>query len=345
MSTEAMQSQRGSCLNCGQRWVFGKFDDEAGQYGKFYCAACWDSWDQNSTFSDPRLFLPEFNGEVFQARYGFPSRNCSLSFVRVSNKERMEHSSGCSLWTGAHALLDYLQCRLQSKLQGLKFLELGAGCGLPGMGLAQLGAEVILTDCPQMCRMLESNVAMNFTGGVFYNKHAVAKTPTPRVASLRWGHHEDLASALELVQSTGGLNYVIGSEIIYDETSHHLLMRTCEALLSASRQGKKIASPHKAQRRTRILMSCGLRGNEFERFAFQIAEAQWCLRVLKRIDVQKLTGLPSHSPIAVIEIRPPSKPCQRHSAFTPSAAKRRQKTLRKWKDISFPLKVSQGGIG
>lgn len=347
MSTEAMQTQRGRCLKCGQRWVCGQFDEEAGQYGEFYCAACWDSWDQTSALSDRRCSLPEFKGtrnseiEVFHARVGVPLRNRSLSFIRVVNKERMEHSTGCSLWTGSRALLDYMQSRLQSKLQGVKVLELGAGCGLPGMGLAQLGAEVILTDCPQMCRMLGDNVAMNFTGGVPCNNCVVAKAPTPRIASLRWGHQEDLECALELVQSIGGLDFVIGSEIIYDEASHHLLIRTCEALLSASEKGKMIANPDKAHRRTRILMSCGLRGNEFERFAFQISEAQWCLRLLKSIDVQRLTGLPSHSPIAIVEIRPPSRPCQFRSAFTPNAAKRRQKKLRTRKYTSSLLKVRQ----
>lgn len=331
MATEAMQVQRGRCVKCGQTWVYGKFDEEAGHYGEFYCAACWDSWDETSTLSDSTMLLPNSQGvgissAVYHYRVGFPLRNRLLSFVEISVEERMEDGIGCSLWTGAKVLLDYMERRLQPKLQGAKVLELGAGCGLPGMGLAQLGADVILTDMPRMCKVLESNVAINFANPIG------AKAPKPRIASLRWGHQGDLLSVLELVRSTEGLDYVIGSEIIYDDTSHLLLIQTLEALVSVSQQAKGIASPSQAHPRTRILMACGLRPNEFEAFALRAAEAHWYLRVLERIDVQRLTGIFSHSTMIVVEMRQQSKRWQLRSALKCRRAKRRQHVFRPRKD-------------
>jgi predicted nicotinamide N-methyase len=341
MSTEAMHVQRGNCLKCGQTWVYGKFADEAGMYGEFYCAACWDRCEG---YGDDALFVPfpshliektqDDDIEVSHARVGFPLRNRSLSFVRVNRQSIMEiyaPSTGYSVWTGAKALLHYMECifkrRHRSKLQGVRILEVGAGCGLPGMGLAQLGAKVILTDMPELCRVLQNNVAINFGNDCMRDALAENRACRPHVASLRWGHPGDLSSVLELVQSSEGLDYVIGAELVYDDTAHKSLIQTLGALLSASKQAKRFSHPEKVPTRTRVLMTFALRPNEFEQFVEYVAEARWCLRILRRIDIQKMTGIPSHSPVLVVELRPRSKSCQLRSAPPSLKAKRRYRVL------------------
>ncbi|CAE8624820.1 unnamed protein product, partial [Polarella glacialis] len=34
--------QRGHCHRCAQQWVLGKVEPNIGDYGTFFCAACWD---------------------------------------------------------------------------------------------------------------------------------------------------------------------------------------------------------------------------------------------------------------------------------------------------------------
>mmetsp|Transcript_70059 Transcript_70059/g.121267 ORF Transcript_70059/g.121267 Transcript_70059/m.121267 type:complete len:330 (+) Transcript_70059:37-1026(+) len=326
MSYEDMWMQRGSCLKCGQTWVCGRTDSEAGLYGEFYCAACWDAWDEGIQQSEHECTNALANAarlvhadvcEVSSTRVGFPERNRILSFVRTSRHRTDGPSTGYSVWTGAQVMLNYLEGKFNQhchvKAKGLRILELGAGCGLPGMGLAQLGAEVILTDVPQLCQLLEYNVAVNFqtpfAGGCINGDKPVASRlgKPPRVASLRWGHEKDLHALLDLVRSFGGLDYIIGSEITYDDESHAALVETLEALLSASTKMRKLTSTGTARQRTKIFMTTALRLGEFEAFANHVDQAQWSLRVCAEVDVAGMTGLLSCSPVVVVEMKPPRK--------------------------------------
>ena len=54
------------------------------------------------------------------------------------------------------------------QLCGKNVLELGAGCGLVGITFALLGANVCLTDLPEITQtVLESNVRRNLAGESF----------------------------------------------------------------------------------------------------------------------------------------------------------------------------------
>jgi len=60
--------------------------------------------------------------------------------------------------------------------RGRKFIELGAGLGLPGMIAALRGAQTLLTDMDSVLSLLERNIEGNF---------AKMENP-PRVAKLDW---------------------------------------------------------------------------------------------------------------------------------------------------------------
>lgn len=331
--------QRGSCLSCEQAWVLGAVDVRAGLYGEFYCAACWDSRDieaipdaigyqdvgyESLTAQEARMVSPFSPGTLMENTFiisesiGVPSRDRSLRFVKSARNDMPGPSTGFSVWLGSRVLLDFMETRLKHSRKATRpcprVLELGAGCGLPGMGLAQLGADVILTDVPRIVPVLTTNVAINFKSSSVEQNGDCSKTPS--VATLRWGHKGDLEEVMQLECSSMGFDYVIGSEIAYDPEANGSLLQTLRDLVSrcgnsyanvgalatskVGADGNFISPP----RRPRIIFAIARRSREIEDFAKHVARARWSFQVLKEVDVSALTGLPSCSTVMVVELKP-----------------------------------------
>jgi len=315
--------QRGSCCQCGQRWVLGKVDPASGLYGHFFCAACWDCWGDGASDHEGdhdrmtarhyqvvnELLRPDMledSCQIFSIEVGLPTRGRTLRFVDGFRGDAPGPGTGFSVWNGSRILLDYLESTYQREWQQRperpRVLELGAGCGLTGMGLAQLGAEVVLTDVPTVCPLLTCHVAMNFP--------CDSTTPlvAPRVETLRWGHQDDLARLLSLEQPKGGFDYVIGSEIAYDPDANQALVQTLHALTSLQTSTCEVPDPSVApeKRHTRVFMALARRGCEFEDFASQVARARWSLHIWREIDLSAIVGAPYCSPILIVELRPGS---------------------------------------
>lgn len=96
-----------------------------------------------------------------------------------------------TVWDSAIVLSKYLE-RLPQKVEGRNCIELGAGCGLPGIVAAYLGASsVLLTDFPDNLDLLQRNVMIN----------KVQKTIS--VHPLVWGSRsERLISPFDLIIAT-----------------------------------------------------------------------------------------------------------------------------------------------
>lgn len=313
--------QRGHCCACGQQWVLGKVDPDVGVYGSFFCAACWDKWsDMEMTDEDykedgqpPREMdanlkaAQDFLGikdpealEVGIVRVGYPERNRSLHMV-TDNSNGHFSSCGASLWLGAQVLLNYMEQEVTrdhpNGLQGVRILEIGAGCGLPGIGLAQLGAEVVLTDKKEMCPLLECNVALNFPDG----------EKKPKVAPLTFGNKGDLNKILEAASEHGGFDYIIGSEIGYDDSVHTQLLKALQKLeglrSSAEKAAAAVGLPSAAPTPTRIIFALARRQNELDEFMSHAAEENWELNLSGEVDLESCIGDPSCSPICILEGR------------------------------------------
>ena len=78
----------------------------------------------------------------------------------------MEAPHRCSFiprWVRCHTHL-YQRCIAGSQpLAGQRVIEIGAGVGLAGLTAAQLGAQVVLTDLPDVLPGLHCNIEVRFS--------------------------------------------------------------------------------------------------------------------------------------------------------------------------------------
>lgn len=333
--------QRGTCTECGQKWVLGKVDVNSGWYGHFFCGACWESGDYSDTdtemedaseaASQHSVVVHHLKSESPDSlsfrtvKVGLSTRERSLRFVNGYRSTACEGpTTGFTLWLGSQVLLDYLEKRLcchggKASAQGLRVLELGAGCGLPGLGLAQLGAEVVLTDVPGVRPLLECHAALNFLEESSKEK--------PRVATLRWGNRGDLQDLVDREQPRGAFNYVIGSEIGYDKDANAALMYTLQTVMAISNTAGRGEPQQSTSSFPRAILALAQRQGEMEEFTETAAQAGWSLCIHEMVDLEALTGIPCCSPVAVVEMFPPwQRCCEPRSYYKP----RLQRQKRRW---------------
>ncbi|XP_076957569.1 uncharacterized protein LOC143633105 [Bidens hawaiensis] len=86
-----------------------------------------------------------------------------LQFSQDPNSKHL----GTTVWDASMVLVKYLEknCRkgrfCPSKLKGKRVIELGAGCGVAGFGMALLGCDVVSTDQVEVLPLLMRNVERN----------------------------------------------------------------------------------------------------------------------------------------------------------------------------------------
>eukprot|EP01101_Sappina_pedata_P002648 TRINITY_DN12867_c0_g1_i1.p1 TRINITY_DN12867_c0_g1~~TRINITY_DN12867_c0_g1_i1.p1 ORF type:complete len:297 (+),score=129.54 TRINITY_DN12867_c0_g1_i1:33-923(+) len=74
-----------------------------------------------------------------------------------------EETLGWTVWDGSLVLTKYLEIHYKDSLSSKRIVELGAGCGLVGLGAYALGAkEVVMTDMASVIELLKENVELNF---------------------------------------------------------------------------------------------------------------------------------------------------------------------------------------
>ncbi|GIL77272.1 hypothetical protein Vretimale_3063 [Volvox reticuliferus] len=137
-----------------------------------------------------------------------------LKFVEEGRKE------GCPVMESAIRLGCYLRDYKHADIRGRTILELGTGIGVAGLTAAAFGATVLLTDLPDVVPVASKNLAKNAdlvrgAGGL------------AQVAALDWG-----APSQELL--AGPWEYVIGSDLVFDDRSPHVLAPLLQRLLTAN---------------------------------------------------------------------------------------------------------------
>lgn len=126
---------------------------------------------------------------------------------------------GGRLWDGALVLLEYLA----ESWQPGTYLELGSGTGLVGLSCALWGAEVCLSDLPDVTALLHFNVALNQARGLELDVQVIPH---------EWG--TELPP--DLAKSEKSLDVVVMADLVYDVEASRQLLVTLIALAAVHHQ-------------------------------------------------------------------------------------------------------------
>nr|AFK43541.1 unknown [Lotus japonicus] len=134
---------------------------------------------------------------------------------------------GTTVWDASLVLAKFLErnCRKgrfsPAKLKGKRVIELGAGCGVSGFGMALLGCDVVVTDQKEVLPLLQRNVERNVS-------RVMQKSPESfgsiKVSELQWGDDSHIKAV------DPPFDYIIGTDVVYVEHLLEPLLQTTLAL-------------------------------------------------------------------------------------------------------------------
>lgn len=148
-----------------------------------------------------------------------------LQFSQDPNSKHL----GTTVWDASMVFVKFLErnCRkgrfCPSKLKGKRVIELGAGCGVAGFGMALLGCDVVSTDQTEVLPLLMRNVERN-TSRITQMNPDSDKFGSIQVAELDWGN-EDHIKAVD-----PPFDYIVGTDVVYAEHLLDPLLKTIFAL-------------------------------------------------------------------------------------------------------------------
>ncbi|XP_059626843.1 uncharacterized protein LOC132269605 [Cornus florida] len=148
-----------------------------------------------------------------------------LHFSQDPNSKHL----GTTVWDASMVLVKFLEknCRkgrfCPSKLKGKRVIELGAGCGVAGFGMALLGCDVVSTDQTEVLPLLMRNVERN-TSRILQENPGSDSFGSNQVAELNWGNDVHIKAV------DPPFDYIIGTDVVYAEHLLEPLLRTMLAL-------------------------------------------------------------------------------------------------------------------
>ncbi|KAJ3672164.1 hypothetical protein LUZ60_006885 [Juncus effusus] len=150
--------------------------------------------------------------------------------LNISQDPNSKHH-GTTVWDASMVFVKYLEknCRKgkfsPTKMKGKRVIELGAGCGLAGLGMCMLGCDVISTDQSEVLPLLARNIERNISYISQTNSDHSGSFGSIKVAELDWGNK----SQIEAVGPP--FDYIIGTDVVYSE---HLLEPLIQTILALS---------------------------------------------------------------------------------------------------------------
>ncbi|KAL5717004.1 hypothetical protein ACHQM5_010095 [Ranunculus cassubicifolius] len=149
-----------------------------------------------------------------------------LQFSQDPNSKHL----GTTVWDASMVFVKFLEknCRkgrfCPPKLRGKRVIELGAGCGVAGFGMALLGCDVISTDQVEVLPLLMRNVDRN-TSRIVQSHLGSGSFGSIQAAELDWGNQDH-------IKAVGPpFDYIIGTDVVYAE---HLLEPLLETIFALS---------------------------------------------------------------------------------------------------------------
>ncbi|KAK7257675.1 hypothetical protein RIF29_31819 [Crotalaria pallida] len=146
-----------------------------------------------------------------------------LQFSQDPNSKHL----GTTVWDASLVFTKFLErnCRKgrfsPAKLKGKRVIELGAGCGVSGFGMALLGCDVIVTDQKEVLPLLQRNVERNISRVMQKNPESFGSI---KVLELDWGDKSH-------IKAVGPpFDYIIGTDVVYVEHLLEPLLKTILAL-------------------------------------------------------------------------------------------------------------------
>ncbi|KMZ75863.1 putative methyltransferase family protein [Zostera marina] len=136
---------------------------------------------------------------------------------------------GTTVWDASMVFVKYLEknCRKGrfsiSKLKGKRVIELGAGCGLAGIGMALLGCDVISTDQVEVLPLLMRNIERN-TSRILQSDSDMTSFGSINAAELDWGNQDHIKAV------DPPFDFIIGTDVVYSEHLLDPLLQTIFAL-------------------------------------------------------------------------------------------------------------------
>ncbi|KAF5931058.1 hypothetical protein HYC85_031931 [Camellia sinensis] len=111
-----------------------------------------------------------------------------------------------------------------SKVKGKRVIELGAGCGVAGFGMALLGCDVVSTDQTEVLPLLMRNCERNASRIMQMNPGSDS-FGSIQVVELSWGNVDQIKAV------DPPFDYIIGTDVVYAE---HLLEPLLQTMLALS---------------------------------------------------------------------------------------------------------------
>ncbi|XP_062221538.1 uncharacterized protein LOC133920915 [Phragmites australis] len=148
--------------------------------------------------------------------------------LHISQDPNSKHL-GTTVWDASMVFVKFLEKNSRkgrfcpSKLKGKKVIELGAGCGLAGFGMALLGCDVVTTDQVEVLPLLMRNVERN-KSWILQSNSDSGSLGSITVAELDWGNKEHIRAV------EPPFDYIIGTDVVYSEHLLQPLMETITAL-------------------------------------------------------------------------------------------------------------------
>ena len=197
--------------------------------------------------------------------------------------------TGLKVWPVSLRLLEHIHEEVLPDLQRraggrpLRVLELGAGCGSLGIGLAALGLEVVLTD-PGLpvnySEAEEGNTLSWLRANVDANRELIDGRAS--VAQLLWsdaGHTEAV-----LQRWPTPFDLVVGSDLLYDPDQYPALLRTLTTFTADAETQAVLGYARRHPGEARFLASARLAFEEEATCDMAATERtqRWSVTVLRR---------------------------------------------------------------